>query len=68
MSTEIEALHHKHHEDLQQLEEFQKREAELVAALADAEAAHTSAVQELKVAHEEALKAKALEVDDLVAK
>ncbi|THH18433.1 hypothetical protein EUX98_g8959 [Antrodiella citrinella] len=68
MSMEIEALGNKHHEDLVLLDELKSRETELVTKLAEAEATHLAAVEELKVAHAEALKEKAFEVDVLVSK
>ena len=63
MSQEMEALRGKHHEVLDTLEQVRKHEAELLRAIEDAKATHAEEVQRLRLEHEEALKAKAAEVD-----
>ncbi|EAU88724.2 kinesin [Coprinopsis cinerea okayama7 len=67
MSTELEVLRKKHDEDILQLEEVQKREAGLVKALEEVKANHVAEMEELRIAHETALRAKAEEVEALVA-
>jgi len=65
MSMDIESLQRKHHEDLTKLEEVEKRQAQLVEALEEAEKSHKMAMEMLRTDHEEALKVKSRETDEL---
>src|SRR5258708_18208863 len=66
MSMEIEALQRKHHEDLTKREEVEKREAQLVEALEEAETSHKIATETLRSEHEGAMKTKSREIDELI--
>ncbi|KDQ61130.1 hypothetical protein JAAARDRAFT_32135 [Jaapia argillacea MUCL 33604] len=68
MSTELDALHKRHHEGLADLELTQQREAELLAAIQQAETSHAAEIDQLRFDHEEVLRAKEAEVSDLIAR
>ncbi|KAH7915305.1 kinesin-domain-containing protein, partial [Hygrophoropsis aurantiaca] len=68
MSTELEGLRSKHGEDLARLEEVRAREGALVESLKQAEASHTATIETLRSEHEEALRNKGIEVDELVSR
>ncbi|TFK30051.1 kinesin [Coprinopsis marcescibilis] len=65
MSKELEAARSKHEEDILLLEQVQTKETELVKALEEAKATHAADMEELRMLHETALKAKADEVEAL---
>ncbi|KAF8965215.1 kinesin domain-containing protein [Flammula alnicola] len=66
MSKEIEALQKNHGDDRALLEEVRLHEAELIKAIKDAEASHKVEIDELGAAHEEAMKAKSQEIEELL--
>ncbi|KAG7448233.1 kinesin-3 [Guyanagaster necrorhizus] len=68
MSSEIENLRSQYDQDLRMLDEVQRREAELSATLGQTIADHATAIEEIRVQHAEALKAKQAEVDDLLSR
>ncbi|PPQ93251.1 hypothetical protein CVT25_015249 [Psilocybe cyanescens] len=65
MSKEIESLHKNHSIDLALLEEVRKREAELVNSLKEVDAAHKVEIDQLRSAHENAMKVKSQELERL---
>ncbi|OSD08522.1 kinesin, partial [Trametes coccinea BRFM310] len=67
MSMELEALRKKHEEDLSTLENLSKRELELIESLQKAEESHAAEVEQLKAAHEDAIRAKEAQLNALVA-
>ncbi|KAH0830717.1 kinesin-domain-containing protein [Lanmaoa asiatica] len=67
MSTELDGLRAKHNDALIELESVCQREQELIESIKKAENDHTAAIDALRAAHQEALRAKAAEVDELVA-
>ncbi|KAF9482822.1 kinesin domain-containing protein [Pholiota conissans] len=66
MSKEIEALQKNHGLDLALLEEVREREAQLLESLKEAEVTHKLQIDELRAAHEEAIKLKAQDTDKLL--
>ncbi|KAF9052816.1 kinesin domain-containing protein [Panaeolus papilionaceus] len=67
MSMEIEALQRNHSEDLLQLEEVRKREADLIASLKQLKVSHQEDLEQLRGQHEEALAVKAAQVESLIS-
>ena len=64
---EIEALQRNHNEDLVLLEDARKHEAELIASLEAIKTAHKVEIDQLRVEHEEVIKAKAQDLRDLLS-
>ncbi|KAF9013938.1 kinesin domain-containing protein [Cyathus striatus] len=65
ISKEIEVLQGKHQGVLDQLERLRGREADLENSLKEAEIKHHEEIEKLRIEHEEALKSKGSEVNDL---
>ncbi|KAF8636524.1 hypothetical protein AX17_003337 [Amanita inopinata Kibby_2008] len=68
MSAEMEAMRGQYEKDLNLLAEVQKREAYLTEQLRAAEADHAATIEVIRKQHEEALLAKAAEMDELIAR
>lgn len=68
MSTELEGLRAKHHEDLLELETVKQREAELLASIKIAQESHAAELAELRSEHEDALRAKGIEIEELISR
>ncbi|KAG0694330.1 kinesin [Suillus ampliporus] len=66
MSTELEGLRAKYHEDLVELEAVKQREVELLASIKQAEENHAAELAKLRFEHEEVLRAKGVEGDELI--
>ncbi|KAF8447796.1 hypothetical protein L210DRAFT_3501334 [Boletus edulis BED1] len=67
MSTELEGIRTKHDNTLTELESVCQREQELIETIKKAENDYAAAIDVLRVEHQEALRAKGAEVDELVA-
>lgn len=68
MSTELEGLRAKHHEDLWELEAVKQRETELLESIKIAQESHAAELAELRSEHEDALRAKGIEIEELIAR
>ncbi|KAG1778505.1 kinesin-domain-containing protein [Suillus placidus] len=68
MSTELEGLRAKHHEDLLELEAVEQREAELLASIKIAQENHAAELAELKSKHKDALRVKGIEIEELISR
>ncbi|KAG1800889.1 kinesin-domain-containing protein [Suillus plorans] len=68
MSTELEGLRAKHHDDLLDLETVKQREAELLASIKIAQESHADELAELRSQHEDALRAKGIEIEELISR
>ncbi|KAG1826831.1 kinesin domain-containing protein [Suillus subaureus] len=67
MSTELEGLRAKHHDDLLELEAVKQREAELLASIKIAQEGYAAELAGLKFKHEDALRAKGIEIEELIS-
>ncbi|KAG2364519.1 kinesin [Suillus spraguei] len=68
MSTELDGLRAKHHEDLLELEAVKQHEAELLASIKIAQESHAAELAELRSEHEDALRAKGIEIEELISR
>jgi kinesin family protein 4/21/27 len=68
MSTELEGLRAKHHEDLLELEAVKQHEAELLASIKIAQETYAAELAELKSKHEDALRTKGIEIEELISR
>ncbi|KAG1754309.1 kinesin-domain-containing protein [Suillus lakei] len=68
MSTELEGLRAKHHEDLLELEAVEQRETELLTSIKQAQESHAAELAELRSEHEEALRVKGIEIEELISR
>ncbi|KAF8651435.1 hypothetical protein AX16_004736 [Volvariella volvacea WC 439] len=68
MSNEIEGLRGRHAADLETLRQVQDREAELAKTLESVKQDHANAVKALRDEHEQALRAKGSEIDELLSR
>ncbi|KAG1891461.1 kinesin-domain-containing protein [Suillus subluteus] len=68
MSTELEGLRATHHEDLLELEAVKQREAELLASIKIAQESRAAELAELRSEHEDALRAKGIEIEELISR
>ncbi|KAH9998176.1 hypothetical protein BJV74DRAFT_242041 [Russula compacta] len=68
MSNELGSLRSKHEDCLVRLEEVEHRKVEVQKALKQAKDDHTQAIEQLRLDHEQLLRVKEKEFDDLVAR
>ncbi|KAF8844806.1 hypothetical protein BDN67DRAFT_962242 [Paxillus ammoniavirescens] len=68
MSTELEGLRAQHGNTVTELDSICQREKGLIESIEKAEAVHAVAIEALRSEHREALTAKSVEVDELVAR
>lgn len=68
MSTELEGLRSKHQESILQLEKVQQHEIALTEALKKAEIDHAASIEAIRTEHEETLRVKGAEFDELLAR